>query len=69
MQTNTMRGIKMKQITITITTDGQAFADDYKNEIQSVLTTVTHKLRNDRDGDILDSNGNKIGTITIEKEL
>ena len=59
----------MKQITITITTDGQAFADDYKNEIQSVLTTVTHKLRNDRDGDILDSNGNKIGTITIEKEL
>ena len=54
-------------ITIQINTDGKAFEDDLRAEIRFVLCEYTDNNLN-KSKSLLDSLGNRCGTVTITEE-
>lgn len=59
------------KITIEITCDNAAFEEDLEGEVQTVLDRAMakfHVLLRDESVRLVDSNGNKIGKMTLESD-
>ena len=60
----------MSHVTVTFSTDNDAFAEgDFEDEVSRVLQRVATKIRNgEREGAVLDTNGNRVGTFHVGEE-
>ena len=70
---NTFRSKESTSFVLNIETDNAAFTDGPFDEFRLVFDRVLHKLAaGEREGTVLDSNGNRIGTflwLTDEAEV